>query len=1436
MPGRNLFTAHCIVLCAVVAIVGTLSAPTRGANLLTENFDELTLGPIVTIPTEVRNRQAWTPTPPMGWVVDNSAMPGTVIGDPNIGVKEYQGWTFVDRDWWVQSSGDQDRSLFLSAHGTVAVADSDEFDDYPGQGMPAPSSYGFYDAKLRTPSISLGASAPNTVNLFMHSSWREEGIQKATLTATYDDLSHTTSELLHWESDLNSPQFKADAINEALTVPLNNPAGASHVTLEFHLFDAKNNWFWAIDDLNVFTGAAPAADGVLRTIINRNTGNIQVVNQTGGTVNLRGYSITSAAGTLDENSATFLSATNPSWVKFSNPAANDLSEGHLSSAPFAQGGTINFGNVWRKYYVDSGDIDFQYLTAGSDTPVHGIVEFTGNGAKSFQFLDLNFNGQIDIGDWDTFRAGFATDLTGLNAVQKHQLGDVDGDGAHTLNDFLTFKQLYDTANGAGAFAAALAAEGVPEPKSAWLLASAAIVGVVGNAGRKRLARAGLWIFGGAMCLLMTANPASAQLTLYSENFDELPLGPNVDETLEGTHVWTNTAPTGWTIDNSGVPGYGDPVNHGQTEWSGWAFTNKDWWVQIAGDQGRAQFTRGSNAVMVADSDEWQDRTGTPRNALYNTFATTKTIAIPAGIPAGRLKIGFDSSWQHEAFGEIDITNPPDGYNDDNQSATLSVSYNGGPGNQLINWDSDDGTQPSASHPVVPVAPSPHYKPDAQNEAIVLDAGYNGTDTSLTLKFGYGNGYNDWWWAVDNLRVFVPADPSILKINTTTGQATLVGGDAVIQTPINSIDIKSTKGNLNPVGPVGLTAAHPDAVDGPDGDNIAGNSSGENWQQLAANHNRLAEAFLYGDSPFSTSRSIGMGSIFNPSTLASDRDVTFTYTNTFGDTINGVVQYFASPPVPGDYNNNGIVDAADYTVWRDHLGQTFALPNRDGTNSGPINQNDFAFWKNHFGAISGSGSATAVPEPSSDVMGLFALAAMGLVFAGHKLRSAEFSPNVGTMAKFTLLALAVSVNAPFGPAAYGTLPPSPFLDRNYRFGDSDAGPPVNGGVVGVTFDSAGSPGMNQLIDLTAFNSPHYVQLPTVAGGAIPVRPDGGTGLAIQLNPTSTSQRQYLKTGFNEALNMPERSPSSTFSPGGTINYSYIRDSGFELWVLPTTVGAAASHIVMDTNQHGALIDTSGHFAMRYAGVDYGSGVTAVANNWYHLSVVRPNGPDNDAIMYVNGVAVAAANGPYAGESNILQLETTPLVVGANTSTASLQVGFLNHFRGVVDDLKMFAIGFNSAADYGEFLVQRDDDYAAFFQPSNPVDLTGDNQITLADASVFASNWLYANTLHWTQQNIPKTLVVGDLTSRMKGDFNFDGVVNLKDWALLNDANPGVGAAAMALIQGNVPEPNTFCLAGIAAVAVAGFRRRRKSEILEIGNGRCNSLAQVSGELDTESSSP
>jgi autotransporter-associated beta strand protein len=84
------------------------------------------------------------------------------------------------------------------------------------------------------------------------------------------------------------------------------------------------------------------------------------------------------------------------------------------------------------------------------------------------------------------------------------------------------------------------------------------------------------------------------------------------------------------------------------------------------------------------------------------------------------------------------------------------------------------------------------------------------------------------------------------------------------------------------------------------------------------------------------------------------------------TISGTL----SAGVPGDYNGDQKVDAADYTVWRDNLGgAATALQNRDPANSGNVNADDYTFWKSRFGT-SGSGSASIggnVPEPSTITM-------------------------------------------------------------------------------------------------------------------------------------------------------------------------------------------------------------------------------------------------------------------------------------------------------------------------------------------------------------------------------------------------------------------------------------------------------------------------------------
>ena len=102
---------------------------------------------------------------------------------------------------------------------------------------------------------------------------------------------------------------------------------------------------------------------------------------------------------------------------------------------------------------------------------------------------------------------------------------------------------------------------------------------------------------------------------------------------------------------------------------------------------------------------------------------------------------------------------------------------------------------------------------------------------------------------------------------------------------------------------------------------------------------------------------------------------------------------------GDYNENDVIDAADYTVWRNALAAGLnTLPNRNLSKSGPVDEDDFAFWRAHFGESLGGragaaqgqravrSSATAVPEPPSALLlylGFVMLGACGLTPSRNK---------------------------------------------------------------------------------------------------------------------------------------------------------------------------------------------------------------------------------------------------------------------------------------------------------------------------------------------------------------------------------------------------------------------------------------------------------------------
>jgi hypothetical protein len=80
-----------------------------------------------------------------------------------------------------------------------------------------------------------------------------------------------------------------------------------------------------------------------------------------------------------------------------------------------------------------------------------------------------------------------------------------------------------------------------------------------------------------------------------------------------------------------------------------------------------------------------------------------------------------------------------------------------------------------------------------------------------------------------------------------------------------------------------------------------------------------------------------------------------------------------PAPAGDYNANGVVDAADYIVWRSSLGQKGAGLAADGNGNGEVDAADLDFWRGRFGDVAGAGAGAAtsaiaaVPEPAGAIL-------------------------------------------------------------------------------------------------------------------------------------------------------------------------------------------------------------------------------------------------------------------------------------------------------------------------------------------------------------------------------------------------------------------------------------------------------------------------------------
>lgn len=160
----------------------------------------------------------------------------------------------------------------------------------------------------------------------------------------------------------------------------------------------------------------------------------------------------------------------------------------------------------------------------------------------------------------------------------------------------------------------------------------------------------------------------------------------------------------------------------------------------------------------------------------------------------------------------------------------------------------------------------------------------------------------------------------------------------------------------------------------------GSGVGDGWEEMFNLHAGLvAEAYFEASSTLDSGQFVSLGNLF----AGPEKDLAFRYRLANGEIVDGVVEYLG---LPGDFNDDGVVNAADYVVWRDNLNGSANLPN-DPT-QGTVTDGDYGVWKSNFGhesvADSGSGNSASIPEPQS--IGLLVIA-LGVVLA---LRGKRFA--------------------------------------------------------------------------------------------------------------------------------------------------------------------------------------------------------------------------------------------------------------------------------------------------------------------------------------------------------------------------------------------------------------------------------------------------------------
>lgn len=234
-------------LLSLLTLAG-LVLPASGATLFSEDFESLPLGPYVSPTESGGDGTDWTDTAPVGWVRDQGTTP---VGSP----AEFFGWTFHDRQSWINTEGDQRRSEWIGGTGTVMVADPDAYDD--GTNI----DEGFFNVHITTPAISLTGIVSNSVTINFDSSFRAEAPQIAMLDVTFDGIAFTN--LITYDG---SALPDGELYQGPLSFSVSNDSSGT-MQFRFSLINASNDWWWAVDNITVTGEAIPEPSAVMLSLL-----------------------------------------------------------------------------------------------------------------------------------------------------------------------------------------------------------------------------------------------------------------------------------------------------------------------------------------------------------------------------------------------------------------------------------------------------------------------------------------------------------------------------------------------------------------------------------------------------------------------------------------------------------------------------------------------------------------------------------------------------------------------------------------------------------------------------------------------------------------------------------------------------------------------------------------------------------------------------------------------------------------------------------------------------------------------------------------------------------------------------------------------------------------------------------------------------------------